>query len=141
MRRHALTFAGPSAAPTPYVPPAYGFACRLITPGFFKGGYLDERHYTNSDLAFALLHVGGFAKTVDGWREQRAYVNHAVDALAAADVSDVGAKRLLAMTDQELGLLRPTEPTPDGLAAEWVEVRRGCRRCLVCLLSDLRHVL
>ena len=89
----------------------------------FNWGYMDEVHYTNTDLAYALANVEGFATTQNGWREQRAYVAHAVGALAAAGAADVGASRLLALTKEELAAVtRPTEPTPTAPASGWTTV-------------------
>jgi hypothetical protein len=75
----------------------------------FNWGYLDSRSYTNSDLADALATVGGFAKTQDGWMEQRRYVDYTISALQnGAAAGDEGCAWLLKRTQAELAKLRPT---------------------------------
>jgi hypothetical protein len=70
---------------------------------------MDERHYSNADLAYALDHVGGFAKTQDGWVEQRRYVDHTLNALrVGAAAGDEGCAWLLRRTEAELAMLKPT---------------------------------
>eukprot|EP01049_Picozoa_sp_SAG25_P020145 SAG25_NODE_6747_length_532_cov_1.660508_1_plen_141_part_01 len=75
----------------------------------FNWGYLDSQSYTNSDLAHALANAGGFAKTQDGWVEQRSYVDHTLTALQiGAATGDEGCAWLLERTQAELAKLRPT---------------------------------
>lgn len=81
-----------------------------------------QLHYTNEDLSFALQHVGGFAKTQSGWIEQRAYVQHTVDALAAAPASDTGARWLHTRTRRELQQLRDVIDASLLHSSEWVEI-------------------
>lgn len=86
----------------------------------FNWGYMDQRSYSNVDLAYALESVGGFAKTQDGWKEQRRYVDHTLDALREGATSgDEGCAWLLKRTEAELALLRPSEPDT---TVQWEEL-------------------
>eukprot|EP01050_Picozoa_sp_SAG11_P004240 SAG11_NODE_265_length_11509_cov_26.341455_5_plen_639_part_00 len=108
----ALGAAKCGATATPALENATRFALKMGEHTWgFNWGYLDQIHYTNTALADALQNVGGFAKTQDGWREQRAYVQHTVDALAAgaADGADTAAAWLLNRSRAELEELRPAE--------------------------------
>jgi hypothetical protein len=80
----------------------------------FNWGYMDQTSYTNDDLAAAIEgRVGGMALIQQGWLEQRAYVDHVIDALAAgAKSGDAGCQWLLPATQAELMALH--QPFPVG---------------------------
>eukprot|EP01052_Picozoa_sp_SAG31_P031213 SAG31_NODE_3284_length_4464_cov_5.447194_3_plen_432_part_00 len=91
----------------------------------FNWAYMDQQHYTNPNLAYALANIEDFAKIQSGWVEQRQYVDHTVNALAAAHESDAGAKWLHARTLAELRKLRTLVGPSYGSALstdEWAEI-------------------
>ena len=123
-RRACLTALGAqkcSGHATPHLSNATRFALKLGEHTWgFNWGYLDQRHYNNDDLAFAIENVGGFAKAQEGWVEQRAYVTHVVNALAEGAASgDAAAAWLHARTVKELAVLRQRQGAD---LTQWEEV-------------------